>query len=321
MTRPDPTRPDSTGPDPSGPHPSPGALSPRRGGTRRTGVLVAVVVVVVAALVGAFALVVALRGSGAPTADPAPTAGPPPKASAGDGDPRVCDTEAGSLRFDTELAGADGPVPYSVSLPADYYTDCREYPVLFALHGRGESNATFLPFAEELRGAVDDGVLDDVVIVTPDSALDGRWQGRYDSAFIDELVPYVEENYRVRAGAENRLLVGWSMGGHGAFRFGIEHPDMFAAVWAVDGAMSREPADYLKFLDGAKDAETRITSVGGDLNGDRVEKVIDLFAEQGVDFAYERLPLDHEFTLFVEADRDAGWPTMTWMAERLGQAP
>ena len=298
----------------------------RRGRSRRTGVLVVLGVVVVAVLAGAVVLAGALRGDGSSSARPVPTAGPSTAPSSGGGeggtDPRGCDAAAGDLRFDTELTGSDGqPVPYSVSLPADYYTACREYPVLFALHGRDQSNATFLPEAERLRAAVDAGVLDDVVIVTPDSNRDGRWEGRYGTAFIDELVPHVERTYRVRPGPAHRLLVGWSMGGHGAFRFGVEHPEEFAAVWAVDGAMSREPTSYLEFLDRVRSGEPRITSVGGDLNGDRVEQVIDLFAAEGVDLPYERLPLGHDFKLFVDADRDAGWKTMAWMDAQLGRTP
>jgi pimeloyl-ACP methyl ester carboxylesterase len=286
---------------------------------------VAIAIVIVTGVVGAVLLVNSLQGTVLTTSAPAPTAGPapaPPGTSSENGDPRSCDAAAGSSRFDTEFTGADGqPVPYSVSLPADYYTECREYPVLFALHGRDQNNATFLPQAEELRGAVDAGVLDDVVIVTPDSDLDGRWEGRHSTTFIDELVPHIEQSYRVQTGSAYRLLVGWSMGGHGAFQFGIEHPEMFAAVWAVDGAMSREPTDYLKFLNPAVADDLKITSVGGNLNGDRVEEVINLFARHGVELPYERLPLDHEFTHFVQADRDAGWPTMTWMNAQLSQSP
>ena len=83
--------------------------------------------------------------------------------------------------------------------------------------------------------------------------------------------------------------------------------------------MSRESASYLELLDRVRSREPRITSVGGNLNGDRVERVIDLFAAEGVDLPYQRLPLEHRFGLFVDADRDAGWPTMAWMDAQLGR--
>ncbi|MFB9378398.1 alpha/beta hydrolase [Kineococcus gynurae] len=226
------------------------------------------------------------------------------------------------LRFDTALTAADGhQVPYSVSLPADYADGCSTYPVLYALHGRDESNATFLDDAESVRAAVRDGALADAVIVTADSNRDGRWEGRYDTDFVDELIPHVERTYRVTPGPAHRLLVGFSMGGHGAFRFALEHPQDFAAVWSVDGAMARSPEDYLEFLDRVRavyPGDPQLRLVGGNLNGDRVEQVVDLFRQNGIDFPYERLPLEHEFPLFVEADRRAGWPTLRWMNQRLG---
>ena len=295
---------------------------------RRWPVVVPVAGVLVAALVGGALAVSIFRSGGSGDAASGPTAGPsaPPSSSGtASGEPSAaptgsCGPTSGDLRFDTEMTAADGhAVPYSVSLPADYYSSCQQYPVLFALHGRDQTNATFLVDGEEMRKAVDDGVLDDVVIVTPDSNRDGRWEGQYDTDFIDELIPHVEQAYRVQPGPEHRLLVGFSMGGHGAFRFAVLHPEMFAATWAVDGAMSRQPTDYLANLDAVRAEEPLIVSVGGNLNGDRVEEVMDLFAAQGVDLPYERLPLDHEFALFVDADRAAGWPTVKALQARLGQ--
>jgi len=295
--------------------------NPRRRRTTALAALGAVVAgVVVAGVVAGSPLRGLLRGALSAGDAPVPTAGPP-SAPAGS-DPRGCGPATGDLRFDTAFTGRDGrSVPYSVSLPADYHTACREYPVLFALHGRDQSNATFLPEAELLRGAVAAGALRDVVVVTPDSHRDGRWEGRYDTAFVDELIPYVERTYRVQPGAAHRLLVGWSMGGHGAFRFALEHPDAFAAVWSVDGAMSREPRDYLELLDRVRAQQPPVRTVGGNLNGDRVEQVVDLFAAQGVEFPFERLPLEHDFTLFVDAERRAGWPTLRWMDAQLGRTP
>ncbi|PWJ46992.1 Enterochelin esterase [Quadrisphaera granulorum] len=298
------------------PDPRPGGRPPKR-----RGLVVAVAAAVAVVLVAAAALAVRefrQRGEDQVSVGGVPVAGPPSSSPSGSAS---CDGGAnGDLRFDTEMTGTDGEqVPYSVSLPADYYTACKTYPVLYALHGRDQSNATFLPEAERLRAGVEAGALRDVVIVTPDSNKDGRWEGVYDTHFIDDLIPHVESTYRVEPGAAQRLLVGWSMGGHGAFRFGVEHPDDFAAVWSVDGAMSREPSSYLEFLDGVKAEQPQIRLVGGDLNGDRVEQVVNLFAQQGVDFPYQRLPLGHDFKLFVEADQQADWATLRWMDSQLGR--
>ncbi|TXR56579.1 alpha/beta hydrolase [Quadrisphaera setariae] len=296
---------------------SPSSPSPRRR-TQLAAVIAAAVAVVLVAAAALAVRELRQRGEDGVSVGGVPVAGPPsssPSGSAG------CDSSTqGDLRFDTEMTGADGEaVPYSVSLPADYYTACRTYPVLYALHGRDQSNATFLPEAERLRAAVEAGALRDVVIVTPDSNEDGRWEGAYDTHFIDDLIPHVESTYRVEPGAAQRLLVGWSMGGHGAFRFGVEHPADFAAVWSVDGAMSREPQSYLEFLSGVEAERPQVRLVGGDLNGDRVEQVVDLFAQQGVDFPYQREPLGHDFKLFVEADQQADWTTLRWMDSQLGR--
>lgn len=297
---------------------TPGSTSDSAGRTlrRRRPLALVLLAAAVTGLVVAALAVGAFRARGDDAAG-APTAGPPsPSGSA----PGSCSTAGGDLRFDTEMTAADGhSVPYSVSLPADYCTSDQRYPVLFALHGRDQTNATFLLEAERLRAAVDAGALRDVVIVTPDSALDGRWEGRYATDVVDELLPHVEQTYRVLPGAEHRLLVGWSMGGHGAFRLGVEHPATFAAVWSVDGAMSREPTSYLDHLHGVRADPPQVRLVGGNLNGDRVEQVVDLFTAQGVTFPYQRLPLDHDFHRFVDADRDAGWPTLRWMDAQLGQ--
>ena len=45
-------------------------------------------------------------------------------------------------------------------LVADYYTACKQYPVMYVLHGRDDSNVSFLEPATSMRAAIDDGALD-----------------------------------------------------------------------------------------------------------------------------------------------------------------
>jgi predicted esterase len=232
----------------------------------------------------------------------------------------------GPLREDTQFMATDGagtPVHYSISLPDDYYAGCKEYPVLYALHGKGQSNVDFLDQAILMRKAMAAGVLEQAIIVTPDSYSTGRWENRETGPAEDNvikfLIPHVEQAYRVKAGPSNRLLAGFSMGGHGAFRFGLKYPDMFAAVWSVDGAMAG-PEVYLPFVEGKTTADFHIFSVGGQLNGDRVQRLVDALKGRGVDIPYVRQDREHEFRAFVEEDEKAGWVAMKYLQANLGRA-
>ncbi len=234
--------------------------------------------------------------------------------------------ESGPLRLDSQFTADDGRqtvVNYSVSLPEDYYSACRSYPVLYALHGKGESNITFMDPALSMRRAMAAEVLDQAIIVTPDSYLTGRWENRdtgpAEDNFIKQLIPYVEQNYRVEPGPSHRLLVGFSMGGHGAMRFGLKYPEMFAAVWSVDGAMG-DPADYLPFVAGKTTADFHIIAVGGQLNGDRVQALIDALKGQGIEIPYAYQNREHEFRAFVDEDEKAGWYVMKYLQGNLGRA-
>lgn len=127
---------------------------------------------------------------------------------------------SGPLRLDTQFTAIDGSgqvVRYSISLPDDYFTACKRYPVLYALHGKEQNNIGFMDQTPPLRKAMAAGVLDQAIIVTPDSFSTGRWENREtgpaEDNLVKRLIPFIEQNYRVEAGPSHRLLAGFSMGG------------------------------------------------------------------------------------------------------------
>lgn len=233
--------------------------------------------------------------------------------------------QSGPLRLDTQFTATDGSgqvVRYSISLPADYFTACKRYPVLYALHGKEQNNIGFMDQTPPLRKAMDAGVLDQAIIVTPDSFSTGRWENRdtgpAEDNLIKRLIPFIEQNYRVEAGPSHRLLVGFSMGGHGAIRFGLKYPQLFAAVWSVDGAMS-EPSLYLPFVEGKTSADFHIIAVGGQLNGARVQTLIDALKAKGIDIPYVYQDREHEFGAFIDEDEKAGWVALKFLQQNLGR--
>lgn len=293
-------------------------------------VVISVVVLLVIAVAGV--VLVRSRGASEPRAGstPAPSSGATTSTSPAaqpSGGVTCTPGQEGPLRLDTEFTANDGSgqvVRYSISLPEDYYAACKQYPVLYALHGRDGNNKDFLDQALNLRRAMAAGAVEPSIIVTPDSFATGRWENRdtgpAEDNFIKRLIPYVEQTYRVKPGASYRMLVGFSMGGHGAFRFGLKFPDMFAAVWSVDGAMAPDTNDYLQYVEGRTSDDFHIISVGGQLNGSRVQTVIDALKQRGIEIPYTYQDREHEFPAFVEEDEKAGWPAMKYLEQNLGRS-
>ncbi len=57
--------------------------------------------------------------------------------------------------------------------------------------------------------------------------------GPYRTALIDELMPAIENEYRVQAKGSSRFMVGIGAGGLAAINLIIDRPDLFAGAWAL----------------------------------------------------------------------------------------
>ena len=47
---------------------------------------------------------------------------------------------------------------------------------------------------------------------------------------VQELVPYMDANFRTSPNRDSRGIAGDFMGGYGAIRFGMKYPNVFGAV-------------------------------------------------------------------------------------------
>ena len=50
---------------------------------------------------------------------------------------------------------------------------------------------------------------------------------------VEELIPYVDVNFRTIPHRDSRGIAGIFMGGYGAIRFGMRHPEVFGMVYAM----------------------------------------------------------------------------------------
>jgi len=134
---------------------------------------------------------------------------------------------------------------FALYLPKGYESSQRSYPVLYLLHGAGGNQSSWIQQGEVQRiadKAMEEGKAAPMIIVMPDAEMtyymnsaNGKYQ--FEDYFIQELIPYMEKNYRCRPGKRYRAIAGLSMGGFGALLYSIHHLELFAACGAISAAI------------------------------------------------------------------------------------
>ncbi|MGH9443343.1 MAG: alpha/beta hydrolase [Thermoanaerobaculia bacterium] len=136
------------------------------------------------------------------------------------------------------------PAVYSVFLPPDYFSTSRSYPVLYFLHdGFGDHRVLSRHgVTERLASAMKAGSLPEFLVVSPEGRRswfsnfhDGS--SRYEDLVAEDLRREVERRFRVLPGRENRGITGISMGGYGAVKIALHHPDEYGSVSSLSGAI------------------------------------------------------------------------------------
>lgn len=140
-----------------------------------------------------------------------------------------------------------GERKFAIYLPPDYETSQRSYPVLYLLHGAGDDQTGWVQFGEVLTiadKAIKESKATPMVIVMPDANtgqrgyyndIKGTW--RYEDFFFQELIPYIEKNYKVKKEKRYRAISGLSMGGGGTFIYALHHPEMFSSACPLSAAV------------------------------------------------------------------------------------
>ena len=240
-----------------------------------------------------------------------------------------------TVQFASKLVGKT--LPYNVLLPLDYnqpQAKTYRYPVLYLLHGLTGHYTNWL----EHTHLADYVAAYQVIIVMPEGNNGWYTDGatvptdKYESYILQELIPDVEKRFRASTAREGRAIGGLSMGGYGALKFGVKHPEMFVFAASMSGALdaaSWTEAD-LKGLEfiwrtllpvyGAADSETRAANDLGklyrELPATRIgalpfvyvdcgtedtllqtnRSFVDILVKQKIPHEYRQLPGNHSWT-------------------------
>ncbi len=128
---------------------------------------------------------------------------------------------------------------YLVLLPRDY-AGGRRFPVLYLLHGLyGDyKNWDTRTHLEQIAAAYS------WLIVTPDAG--DSWYvnsatkpaEKFEDYIAKDLISEVDKKYRTIAEKRARAVAGLSMGGYGAVKLALKHPDLFAFAGSLSGAFN-----------------------------------------------------------------------------------
>lgn len=158
-----------------------------------------------------------------------------------------------------------------IYLPPGYEDSRQKYPVLYLLHGTGGDETVWLEqghAAQIFDNLIASGKAEPMIVVMPNGHNDTpaapgmgpnnneqptfahkQWmEGTFEQSFND-IMSWVDNNYRTRASKRYRAIAGLSMGGYHSLYISVNQPDDFAYVGLFSPAISRMDQGKCKIYD------------------------------------------------------------------------
>jgi enterochelin esterase family protein len=128
-----------------------------------------------------------------------------------------------------------------VYTPPGYEVSSEKYPVLYLLHGAGDSDDSWTSVGRAnfiLDNLIAAKKAKPMLVVMPAGhtgpftfgAKGGLGNGKFEDDFVKDIVPYIEKNYRVQTERGSRAIAGLSMGGAQTLTIAMMRPKDFAYV-------------------------------------------------------------------------------------------
>ena len=185
-------------------------------------------------------------------------------------------------RFFSETLGMCATVNALIPQPVNPDSPRDTYPVLTLLHGYGQNASTWIRMSTIELLSRHYGV----AVLMPDAFLSSytdMFRGQKFETYLAEEMPKIMRNFfPISEKREDNFLLGCSMGGYGAFRIGLRHPENYAAV----GSLSSGHRSISTFI-GRKDArgfsmkDAIFGPSGADPSDDVTENLARILAENG----------------------------------------
>ena len=221
-------------------------------------------------------------------------------------------------------------IPVWVYTPEGYAQGSDSYPVLYLQHGGGEDETGWVNQGKThyiLDNLISEGKAKKMIVVMtygqiniPGAPFGYSIEGMkpMEKEVTETLIPFVEKNFRVKPGRENRAMAGLSMGGGQTFFVGLQHTELFAhlgifSTGVFGGIRESAGFDAEKAMPGLisnkekynKALSTFYISVGTD--DPRITpttKAVETMRKQGLNITFNTFPGDHEWQVWRKSLHD-----------------
>ncbi len=150
--------------------------------------------------------------------------------------------------------GLDLERPLVIYTPPGYTEDTQKsYPVLYLIHGMTDTQETWYKVGRTnyiLDNLIAQGKAEPMIVVMPYAnaypalmkkgplpQMNLMSTDLFTNELLNEIIPYVQANYRARTDRDNRAVAGFSLGGRQTLGAGLGHPDTFGWVCAFAPAV------------------------------------------------------------------------------------
>jgi len=168
-------------------------------------------------------------------------------ASVNDGAAQIVNSKSVNREFTWRHALVYTPAEYELAKNAK-----KRYPVLYLQHGMGEGETSWAiqgKMQHIMDNAITKGEAVPMLVVMESGDIKGPFRGgnnqagrsEYGASFypvlLNDLIPYIDANFRTKSDRENRAMAGLSWGGHQTFDVVLQNLDKFAWMGTFSGAI------------------------------------------------------------------------------------
>lgn len=128
--------------------------------------------------------------------------------------------------------------------PAGYENSREKLPVLYLIHGGGDTDNAWPGVGCAnliLDNLLAEGKMKPMVVVMPNGTLPVAQVHEEIIPFAEDMltniIPFVEQNYRVLKDKDHRAVAGLSMGGMETLEVVVKHPELFSYAWVLSSGL------------------------------------------------------------------------------------